>query len=229
MLIILPVRSRKMKKTIRLSDATINRIPIYLRALQELNEKDWNIISSNDLADLVGVQPAQLRKDLSYLGEFGTRGVGYDISHLKNQLSNLIGLTEKWRIAVVGAGRLGQALIRYQEFKKHSFDIRAVFDNDPSKIGKKIENKYILDISEIEKTVKEEGIQIGIITTPAESAQLAVKLLVEAGIKAILNFTSASIEIPGNVQVRHVDLSVELQILIFKLMRENLIKEYVNS
>ncbi len=218
-----------MKKTTRLSDATINRIPLYLRALQELNERDWYIISSNDLADLVGVQPAQLRKDLSYLGEFGTRGVGYDISHLKNQLSNRIGLTKKWSIAVIGAGRLGQALIRYQEFKKHDLDIRAVFDNDPSKIGKKIENKYILDISEIKNVVEEEGIQIGIITTPAESAQLAAKLLVEAGIKAILNFTPTSIEVPGNVQVRHVDLSVELQILIFKLMRENLIKEYVNG
>jgi redox-sensing transcriptional repressor len=218
-----------MKKTTRLSDATINRIPLYLRALQELNEKDWYIISSNDLADLVGVQPAQLRKDLSYLGEFGTRGVGYDISHLKNQLSNRIGLTKKWSIAVIGAGRLGQALIRYQEFKKHDLDIRAVFDNDPSKIGKKIENKYILDISEIKNVVEEKGIQIGIITTPAESAQLAAKLLVEAGIKAILNFTPTSIEVPGNVQVRHVDLSVELQILIFKLMRENLIKEYVNG
>lgn len=218
-----------MKKTTRLSDATINRIPLYLRALQELNERDWYIISSNDLADLVGVQPAQLRKDLSYLGEFGTRGVGYDISHLKNQLSNRIGLTKKWSIAVIGAGRLGQALIRYQEFKKHDLDIRAVFDNDPSKIGKKIENKYILDISEIKNVVEEEGIQIGIITTPAESAQLAAKLLVEAGIKAILNFTPTSIEVPGKVQVRHVDLSVELQILIFKLMRENLIKEYVNG
>jgi redox-sensing transcriptional repressor len=218
-----------MKKTTRLSDATINRIPLYLRALQELNEKDWYIISSNDLADLVGVQPAQLRKDLSYLGEFGTRGVGYDISHLKNQLSNRIGLTKKWSIAVIGAGRLGQALIRYQEFKKHDLDIRAVFDNDPSKIGKKIESKYILDISEIKNVVEEEGIQIGIITTPAESAQLAAKLLVEAGIKAILNFTPTSIEVPGKVQVRHVDLSVELQILIFKLMRENLIKEYVNG
>ena len=218
-----------MKKTTRLSDATINRIPLYLRALQELNEKDWYIISSNDLADLVGVQPAQLRKDLSYLGEFGTRGVGYDISHLKNQLSNRIGLTKKWSIAVIGAGRLGQALIRYQEFKKHDLDIRAVFDNDPSKIGKKIESKYILDISEIKNVVEEEGIQIGIITTPAESAQLAAKLLVEAGIKAILNFTSTSIEVPDKVQVRHVDLSVELQILIFKLMRENLIKEYVNG
>jgi redox-sensing transcriptional repressor len=218
-----------MKKTTRLSDATINRIPLYLRALQELNEKDWYIISSNDLADLVGVQPAQLRKDLSYLGEFGTRGVGYDISHLKNQLSNRIGLTKKWSIAVIGAGRLGQALIRYQEFKKHDLDIRAVFDNDPSKIGKKIESKYILDISEIKNVVEEEGIQIGIITTPAESAQLAAKLLVEAGIKAILNFTPTSIEVPDKVQVRHVDLSVELQILIFKLMRENLIKEYVNG
>jgi redox-sensing transcriptional repressor len=218
-----------MKKTTRLSDATINRIPLYLRALQELNEKDWYIISSNDLADLVGVQPTQLRKDLSYLGEFGTRGVGYDISHLKNQLSNRIGLTKKWSIAVIGAGRLGQALIRYQEFKKYDLDIRAVFDNDPSKIGKKIENKYILDISEIKNVVEEEGIQIGIITTPAESAQLAAKLLVEAGIKAILNFTPTSIEVPDKVQVRHVDLSVELQILIFKLMRENLIKEYVNG
>lgn len=218
-----------MKKTTRLSDATINRIPLYLRALQELNEKDWNIISSNDLADLVGVQPAQLRKDLSYLGEFGTRGVGYDISHLKNQLSNRIGLTKKWSIAVVGAGRLGQALIRHQEFRKHDLDIRAVFDNDPSKIGKKVENKYILDIGEIKNVVEEEEIQIGIITTPAESAQLAAKLLVEAGVKAILNFTPTSIEVPDNVQVRHVDLSVELQILIFKLMREILIKEYVGS
>lgn len=218
-----------MKKTTRLSDATINRIPLYLRALQELKEKDWRIISSNDLADLVGVQPAQLRKDLSYLGEFGTRGVGYDISHLKGQLSNRIGLTKKWSIAVIGAGRLGQALIRYQEFKKHDLDIRAVFDNDPSKIGKKIENKYILDVSEIKDVVKEEGIQIGIITTPAESAQLAAKLLVDAGIIAILNFASTSIEVPEEVQVRHVDLSVELQILIFKLMRKDLMKDYVNS
>ncbi len=124
---------------------------------------------------------------------------------------------------------MGQALIRYQEFKKHDLDIRAVFDNDPSKIGKKIENKYILDISEIKDVVKSEGIQIGIITTPADSAQLAAKLLVDAGIKAILNFASTSVDVPDDVQVRHVDLSVELQILIFKLMRENLMKDYVSS
>ena len=228
-MLILPVKLIMTKKTTRLSDATIIRIPLYLRALQELKEQDGYIISSSDLANLVGVQPAQLRKDLSYLGEFGTRGVGYDISHLKNQLSNRIGLTKKWSIALIGAGRLGQALIRYQEFKKHDLDIRAVFDNDSSKIGKKIENKYILDISEIKDVVKSEGIQIGIITTPADSAQLAAKLLVDAGIKAILNFASTSVDVPDDVQVRHVDLSVELQILIFKLMRENLMKDYVSS
>ena len=228
-MLILPVKLIMTKKTTRLSDATIIRIPLYLRALQELKEQDGYIISSSDLANLVGVQPAQLRKDLSYLGEFGTRGVGYDISHLKNQLSNRIGLTKRWSIALIGVGRLGQALIRYQEFKKHDLDIRAVFDNDSSKIGKKIENKYILDISEIKDVVKSEGIQIGIITTPADSAQLAAKLLVDAGIKAILNFASTSVDVPDDVQVRHVDLSVELQILIFKLMRENLMKDYVSS
>lgn len=228
-MLILPVKLIMTKKTTRLSDATIIRIPLYLRALQELKEQDGYIISSSDLANLVGVQPAQLRKDLSYLGEFGTRGVGYDISHLKNQLSNRIGLTKRWSIALIGVGRLGQALIRYQEFKKHDLDIRAVFDNDSSKIGKKIENKYILDISEIKDVVKSEGIQIGIITTPADSAQLAAKLLVDAGIKAILNFASTSVDVPDDVQVKHVDLSVELQILIFKLMRENLMKDYVSS
>lgn len=217
-----------MEKT-NVPNATINRIPLYLRSLQEVKDRNRQIISSHELAEIVGVQPAQLRKDLSCLGEFGTRGVGYEVEHLEFQLAKRLGLTREWSIAVIGAGRIGSALLYYKGFKERNLAIRAILDIDEKKIGKKVGNLTIQDMKDLERIVREESINVGIITTPVASAQGVADQLVKAGVKAILNFAPASINVPEGVVLRHVDLAVELQILTFFLRRHSLMEEKMDE
>ena len=217
-----------MEKT-NVPNATINRIPLYLRSLQEVKDRNRQIISSHELAEIVGVQPAQLRKDLSCLGEFGTRGVGYEVEHLEFQLAKRLGLTREWSIAVIGAGRIGSALLYYKGFKERNLTIRAILDIDEKKIGKKVGNLTIQDMKDLERIVREESINVGIITTPVASAQGVADQLVKAGVKAILNFAPASINVPEGVVLRHVDLAVELQILTFFLRRHSLMEEKMDE
>lgn len=222
------MRRGEMEKT-NVPNATINRIPLYLRSLQEVKDRNRQIISSHELAEIVGVQPAQLRKDLSYLGEFGTRGVGYEVEHLEFQLAKRLGLTREWSIAVIGAGRIGSALLYYKGFKERNLTIRAILDIDEKKIGKKVGSLIIQDMRDLERVVREENIDVGIITTPAASAQGVADQLVKAGVKAILNFAPASINVPEGVVLRHVDLAVELQILTFFLRRHSLMEEKMDE
>lgn len=207
----------EMRKS-KIPQTTISRLPVYLRVLSELaNKKAYNI-SSYELAELVGGNPARLRKDLSYLGEFGTRGVGYDVEHLIYHISKSLGLTKAWSVAIVGIGRMGTALEKYWGFKISSFKVIGLFDKDPKKIGKKVNDLTVLDIEEIEEEAKRIGkIDIGIITTPASAAQEAVDKLVKAGVKAILNYAPVSIEVPEGVLKSQVDILLDLQILSFHL------------
>jgi redox-sensing transcriptional repressor len=193
---------------------TIARLPIYLRCLQEVHVKNIDHISSFELAELVGGNAAQLRKDLSYLGEFGTRGVGYAVDELINQISRWLGIGTVRSVMIIGMGRLGQALCNYQGFHDKGFLVTHVFDIDPAKIGKKVAELKVQAIDELPENGPGD---IGIIATPATAAQEAADRFVSSGIKAILNFAPTNIEVGQDVFVRHVDFASELQIIGFHL------------
>ena len=209
-----------MKKC-KIPEATINRLSIYSRLL-ELEELNGVVtISSNEIAEN-WITSAQVR-DLAYFGEFGTRGVGYNVKNLKENIMRILGLHKRWNIALIGAGNLGRALINYKGFSERGFDIVAVFDNNPNKIGKIIRDKKILDIKrDLEKTVKEFNINLAIVAVTAINAQEVVDDLVKAGIKGIINFAPISISVPSDVIIRRVDLASQLEVLTFNIQNKNL-------
>jgi redox-sensing transcriptional repressor len=201
-------------------EATISRLPIYLRCLLDVAEQQGQMtISSEQLAGLAGVNAAKVRKDLSYLGSYGTRGVGYDIEYLLYQITRELGLTQDWPAAIVGVGNLGRALASYKGFSERGFRIAALFDIDESLLGKTFGEQPVRHIDELKDIVSEEGISIGIIATPPSAAQEVAEHLVDAGVTSILNFAPAVVNVPPNVTVRKVDLSTELQILSFYQQR----------
>jgi redox-sensing transcriptional repressor len=197
--------------------STIERLPVYLRALLEAKAARMPLVNSQDIAAMAGTNAAQVRKDLSYLGELGTRGIGYDVDSLIAHISSWLGLTEERRIAVVGAGRLGTALVSYVGLAERGFHVAAVFDAEPSKIGLSVGDVPVRDVEDLESALCEGCVDIVVITTPADVAQAVADRTVAAGIKAILNFAPVSLVVPDDVVVRHVDLSVELQVLSFYL------------
>ena len=200
----------------------IRRISIYSRVLSILVDKGVDIISSDELGKLSGYPGTQIRKDLAYFGQFGTRGVGYNISDLKSKVTKILGMSERWKVALVGVGNLGSAFIAHEGFRRYGFDIIISFDTDKSKVGKIYNNVEIKDVSELKQTISEMNIKIVIITVPAQFAQKVADLLVDAGIKAILNFAPITISVPQNVILRNVDLSLELEALSFFLTHKEL-------
>ncbi len=208
-------------KKVKLPQATIARLPVYLRSLVILANKGEQIISSDGLASLAGTNAAQLRKDLSYLGEFGTRGVGYEVDQLINEMSKWLGLLRDRTVVIVGLGRLGGALVGYQGFSEKGFKVVGAFDRDPAKVNTEVDGIRIRDINELKDFTKSivGGVDIGIIATQASSAQGVANRMVSAGIKAIINFAPITIEVPDGVVLRQVDLSVELQILSYYLQK----------
>jgi redox-sensing transcriptional repressor len=196
-------------------EATVARLPVYLRALVEVAEAKMSTISSERLADLAGVNAAKVRKDLSYLGSYGTRGVGYDTEFLLYQISRQLGLTRDWPIVIVGVGNLGHALANYRGFAARGFRIVALLDADPSKVGERLGEHSIRDMADLGDVVKKEKVAIGVIATPAVVAQEVADRLVNAGVTSILNFAPTVISVPSHVELRKVDLSIELQILSF--------------
>lgn len=204
----------------RVPPTAVARLPLYLRCLSEAQQQGKQILSSKDLAELAGGNAAQVRKDLSYLGEFGIRGIGYEVDSLIRHISQWLGLTRRHHVAIVGMGRLGSALLGYGGFAEKGFEVAAAFDIDPAKTGKSVSGVVVQDISELERTVRERDIEIGIVATPAPAAQQVTGMLIRSGIRAILNFASVNLEVPGGVNCRQVDLSVELQILCFHLERQ---------
>src|SRR5713226_2635346 len=170
-------------------EATVARLPVYLRVLQELQSQQIQTVSSERLAEAAGVNPPKVRKDLSYLGSYGTRGVGYDVEYLIYQISRELGLTQDWPVALVGMGNLGQALAGYKGFPERGFRIAAAFDKDTERIGESVGGGIVIeDIDELERSLKEKGIAIAIIATPAAAAQETAERLVAAGVRSILNF-----------------------------------------
>jgi redox-sensing transcriptional repressor len=163
------------------------------------------------------VSPAQVRKDLAYFGEFGTRGVGYNVKDLLRHTLKILGLNARWPAVVVGAGNLGSALVSYRGFRERGFDIVGVFDNDLTKIGKRLMELEVMATEKIEQIVKQHNVKIGILTVPASSAKDAANLLINAGVKAILNFAPIVLSVPADVEVRDIDLSTRLEILTFHL------------
>jgi redox-sensing transcriptional repressor len=196
-------------------EATVARLPVYLRVLQELASQQIQTVSSERLAEAAGVNPPKVRKDLSYLGSYGTRGVGYDVEYLIYQISRELGLTQDWPVALVGMGNLGQALAGYKGFPERGFRIAAAFDKDEERIGEDVGGLQIEHIDELERSLKEKGIAIAIIATPAAAAQETAERLVAAGVRSILNFAPTVLTVPDRIHLRQVDLSVELQILAF--------------
>lgn len=194
---------------------TIKRLGLYLRNLTELRENGIDTISSNKITQLLNVTPVQFRKDLSYFGGFGTRGVGYNVKKLISAIENILGINKKWDIAMVGVGKLGSALLGFDGFTKFNVNISHAFDTDKNKIGKTKNGVKIHDITDITKIVKSGDIKIAIISTPPESAQAIADELVEAGISGILNFAPVTLKVPPYVSVSDVDMSCELESLIF--------------
>jgi redox-sensing transcriptional repressor len=201
-------------------DATVARLPLYLRALNALAEQGVATCSSNDLADNAGVNPAKLRKDLSYLGSYGTRGVGYDVDYLRYQIAREIGQTQDWDVVIVGVGNLGSALSAYQGFSTRGIRVAALVDSDPRRIGTTISGIEVTSLADLTAVVEERAISIGIIATPGAAAQEVADRLVAAGITSILNFAPALVQVPDGVDVRKVDLSIELQILAYHEQRK---------
>ncbi|HET6694688.1 MAG TPA: redox-sensing transcriptional repressor Rex [Streptomyces sp.] len=203
-------------------DATVARLPEYLRALTALAERGITSVSSEELAAAAGVRSAKLRKDLSYLGSYGVRGVGYEVDHLAYQISRELGLTQDWAVAIVGMGNLGHALAAYSGFATRGFRVVALLDQDPALIGGEIAGLRVQPMSELPSLVTEQGLAIGVIATPAASAQAVCDELVDAGVRSILNFAPCVLVVPDGVDVRKVDLSTELQILAFHEQRKTL-------
>lgn len=203
----------------RIPEATVSRLPIYYRSLLELSDREVPTISSERLAEMAGVNAAKVRKDLSFLGSYGTRGVGYDVAYLLHEVSRELGLTEDRPVAIVGVGNLGSALANYRGFAARGFHIVGLFDSDPSKQGQKVAGLTIRPMTAIAEVAKSDGIAIGIVAVPAAEAQRVADLLVEAGVRSILNFAPVVITVPEGVSLRKVDLAIELQILSFYQQR----------
>ena len=201
-------------------EATVARLPIYLRALTALADRDVATASSEDLASAAGVNSAKLRKDLSYLGTYGTRGVGYDVNYLRYQIAREIGLTQDWSVVIVGIGNLGHALANYSGFASRGFQIAALFDSDPTRVGEQVGDVQISSLDDLDTIVREGDVAIGVIATPAGAAQDVCDRLVEAGVSSILNFAPTVLTVPDHVDVRKVDLSIELQILAYHEQRK---------
>ncbi len=197
-------------------EATVARLPVYLRSLLDLAEgRSQLTVSSEELASLAGVNAAKVRKDLSYLGSYGTRGVGYDVEYLLYQITRELGLTQDWHVAIVGAGNLGRALASYKGFSERGFRITALFDVDDKVIGSEIAGLTVRHLDDLKDVVADDGVSIGVIATPPGSAQEVADRLSDAGVKSILNFAPMVVTVPPDVTVRKVDLSTELQILSF--------------
>jgi redox-sensing transcriptional repressor len=203
----------------RIPEATVARLPVYLRTLVEVNAEQVTTISSERLAELAGVNAAKVRKDLSYLGSYGTRGVGYDVEYLLFQMSRELGLTKDWPVVIVGIGNLGAALANYGGFGDRGFPVAALVDADRSKVGTTFGDHEIRHVDDLPRLVTELGIAIGIIATPAAPAQDVADRLVAAGVTSILNFAPTVINVPPEASLRKVDLALELQILSFYRQR----------
>ena len=207
-----------MKDRDSIPAATIERLPLYYRCLDKLSTfEETEVVSSKDLGGRLGIPSTQVRKDLSYYGEFGRRGVGYNVKDLKKSIGNILGVDKKWPAVLVGAGNLGRALINYAGFGKMGLEITDIFDNDLNKIGNRVGTIKVKSANKLEETIKEKNINLAIVTVPADPAQEVVDDLIDYGIKAIWNFSPTRLYVPDDVFVRNEDLAVGIVSLIYHL------------
>lgn len=204
-------------KVEKISELTTNRLSIYLRCLNELASEDAKKVSSEKLAERFHLNPAQIRKDLAYFGEFGVRGVGYSVKDLREHLIKILGLNRQHRVAIIGAGRLGTALADYYGFQQTNFAVAAMFDADEEKIGQKIGDIEIFDIKNFSKIAKRDNIDVAVIAVPAVFAQAVLETVTKAGIKAVLNFAPTPLRVSCDIKLKTVDLTITLEGLSYFL------------
>jgi len=201
----------------KISESTIHRLSHYYRALSLLEKENYETISSKELARREKLTPAQVRKDLSFFGSFGTRGLGYPVSELKQRIARILGINRSWNVAMVGVGNIGSALVSYKEFQKQGFVIKLVFDNDQRKIGSNHKGLIVSDIKDMPRLLREHNIEVVILAVPAIVAQYIADEVVAAGIKAILNFAPINLKVPEDVYLRTENMAMELEYLSFAL------------
>ncbi|MBI5823004.1 MAG: redox-sensing transcriptional repressor Rex [Chloroflexi bacterium] len=201
----------------KIPDIIIGRLPVYLRALQRMADNGIKTTSSQELGEHVGISAAQIRKDISQFGEFGKQGTGYSIAYLLDKLREILKVDRIWDVALIGAGDIGHALANYQGFQNRGFRIAAIFDNNKEKIGEKIGDFVVQDTDKIVETIKAANIKIAMLTVPAAAAQSVADKLVQAGVKAILNYAPISLNVPNNVKVQYIDPSTHLQRMTYYL------------
>ena len=212
----MPAKIRK-----RISESTIRRLSLYLRTLSVLDKEGVRTISSKELAAREKLTPAQVRKDLSFFGSFGTRGLGYPVQELRVQIASILGIDRVWKVALFGVGNIGSALVSYKEFVRQGFQIVKLFDNDQRKIGSNHKGIIISDIRSMEPEMKEAGVEIAVVAVPATVAQYIVDDIVAAGIKAILNFAPVNLRVPDDVYLRNENMSMELEYLSFAIVNQH--------
>ncbi|WP_425805142.1 redox-sensing transcriptional repressor Rex [Desulfitobacterium sp. Sab5] len=201
--------------TLKIPEAAIVRLSMYSRFLGKKCKVDKNTISSEEIAKGVGVNSAQVRKDLAYFGEFGIRGVGYNVTSLYKQILNILNLHVDWDIALVGYGHLGRALTSYKGFRERGFIFSHIFDNDPQKVGTKVNGIEVLPVERLEEVIGKNRMPIGIIATPPDVAGEIANSFVNAGVQSILNFAPIALNVRSNIEIRNVDLTVNLEVLTF--------------
>ncbi len=202
-----------------ISESTSRRLSHYYRVLEQDDAEGRRLISSHRLAEREGITPAQVRKDLSYFGSFGRRGLGYNVAHLRAEIRGILGLDRRWRVAVVGAGHVGAALVAYPGFARQGFDVVAVFDRDPARIGQRLGALTVQDSSDLGSSATANPFDMGVIATPIRAAQEVADALVAAGVRGILNFAPRKLFVPEHVALRTVDMTVELESLSFALIQ----------
>lgn len=201
----------------RIADSTVRRLSAYLRFLEDFEARGLSTISSDELAKRGGTTSAQVRKDLSFFGSFGKRGLGYSVPELAGQLREILGLGKEWRVIIVGAGKIGAALAQYRGFRQRGFVILAAYDNNPEKIGRTLEGIPVRDIEQLEKDIPRDKADIVVLTVPGDQAQALLDRVVKAGIKAVLNFAPTQLQAPADVTVKTVNMAMELEGLSFAL------------
>ncbi len=202
---------------IEIPDVVIDRLPLYYRLLSRLDSEGRSVVSSQELGEELGVTPAQIRKDLSYFGRFGKQGRGYSVGRLLEELKAILGLDTRWKVVVIGIGRLGRAIASYPGFEGQGFDIIAMYDASQALVGTEIEGQRVRDVATLEPDLKKTAVDIGIVAVPGEFAQDVVDTLVEAGVHAILNYTPNRVQTPPNVEVRHINPVLFLQSMTYHL------------
>lgn len=201
----------------RIADSTVRRLSAYLRFLEDFEDRGLATISSDELARRGGTTSAQVRKDLSFFGSFGKRGLGYSVPELAGRLRDILGLGREWKVIIIGAGKIGGALVHYRGFKQRGFHILAAYDSNPEKVGTTLEGIPVRHIQQLERDVQREQPDIAVVTVPSDSAQAVVDRVVRAGIRAVLNFAPAQIQVPPDVTLKTVNMAMELEGLSFAL------------